>query len=107
MFVLAAALKAGYTDDVLYQLTKIDKWFLNKMRNIVNCHVKMETLSVIDNKKSCQLHRHPSQQRMDLPAACASRAMPTTAESSHSATGTLYPNCTDGHIPLQSSSSII
>jgi len=47
MFVLAAALKAGYTDDVLYRLTKIDKWFLNKMRNIVNFHVKMETLSVI------------------------------------------------------------
>jgi len=46
MFVLAAALKAGYTDDALYELTKIDKWFLNKMRNIVNFHVKMETLSV-------------------------------------------------------------
>ena len=48
MFVLAAALKAGYTDDALYELTKIDKWFLNKMRNIVNFHVRMETLSVID-----------------------------------------------------------
>jgi len=47
MFVLAAALKAGYTDDALYELTKIDKWFLNKMRNIVNFHVTMETLSVI------------------------------------------------------------
>jgi len=47
MFVLAAALKAGYSDDVLYRLTKIDKWFLSKMRNIVNSHVKMETLSVI------------------------------------------------------------
>jgi len=46
MFVLAAALKAGYTDDALYRLTKIDKWFLNKMRNIVNFHVKMENLSV-------------------------------------------------------------
>jgi len=47
MFVLAAALKAGYTDDALYQLTKIDRWFLHKMRNIVNFHVKMESLSVI------------------------------------------------------------
>jgi len=46
MFVLAAALKAGYADDMLYRLTKIDKWFLNKMRNIINCDVKMETLSV-------------------------------------------------------------
>ena len=47
MFVLAAALKAGYSNEVLYDLTKIDKWFLNKMRNIVNFHVKMEKLSVI------------------------------------------------------------
>ena len=46
MFVLAAALKAGYSDEALYQLTKIDRWFLNKMRNIVNFHTKMETLSV-------------------------------------------------------------
>ena len=49
MFVLAAALKAGYSDERLYQLTKIDRWFVNKMRNIVNFHVKMETLSVIVN----------------------------------------------------------
>ena len=47
MFVLAAALKAGYTDEVLYRLTKIDNWFLNKMRNIVNFYVKMETLPVV------------------------------------------------------------
>jgi hypothetical protein len=46
MFVLAAALKDGYTDDQLYQLTKIDKWFLSKMRNIVNLHLKMEKLQV-------------------------------------------------------------
>ena len=46
MFVLAAALKAGYTDEKLYQLTKIDKWFLSKMRNIINLHMKMETLTV-------------------------------------------------------------
>jgi carbamoyl-phosphate synthase/aspartate carbamoyltransferase/dihydroorotase len=31
MFVLAAALKAGYKIDQLYELTKIDKWFLNKV----------------------------------------------------------------------------
>jgi carbamoyl-phosphate synthase/aspartate carbamoyltransferase/dihydroorotase len=47
MFVLAAALKDGYTDDKLYQLTRIDKWFLSKMRNIVNLHLKMEKLQVV------------------------------------------------------------
>ncbi|XP_055370971.1 CAD protein [Condylostylus longicornis] len=35
IFVLAAALKANYTISKLYQLTKIDPWFLNKMKNII------------------------------------------------------------------------
>ena len=35
MFVLAAALKAGYTIDRLYELTRIDRWFLHKMKNII------------------------------------------------------------------------
>ncbi|XP_043188105.1 CAD protein-like [Amphibalanus amphitrite] len=35
MFVLAAALKVGYTIDRLYELTRIDKWFLHKMKNII------------------------------------------------------------------------
>lgn len=46
MFVLAAALYEGYTNDRLYELTKIDKWFLNKLRNIVSYHKKMEQMTV-------------------------------------------------------------
>lgn len=42
MFVLAAALKAGYTIDDLYEMTKIDRWFLTKMQNIINWHSKLE-----------------------------------------------------------------
>ncbi|XP_055844101.1 CAD protein [Episyrphus balteatus] len=34
-FVLAAALKANYTIDRLHELTKIDRWFLSKMENII------------------------------------------------------------------------
>ncbi len=34
IFVLAAALKAGYSIDRLYELTKIDKWFLCRLANI-------------------------------------------------------------------------
>jgi len=37
-----------------------------------------------------QPRRHPSQQRMDLPAASAN-PMPTVDKSNHSATGTLHP----------------
>ncbi|XP_053315882.1 CAD protein isoform X2 [Spea bombifrons] len=36
IFVLAAALRAGYTIDRLYELTKIDRWFLHKMKNITD-----------------------------------------------------------------------
>lgn len=36
MFVLAAALKANYSIERLYELTKIDRWFLIKMNNIIN-----------------------------------------------------------------------
>lgn len=44
MFVLAAALKANYSIPRLYELTKIDPWFLYKMRNIINHQVVMESL---------------------------------------------------------------
>jgi len=44
MFVLAAALKAGYSITRLYDLTKIDKWFLQKMKNIVDYQLMLESL---------------------------------------------------------------
>ncbi|CAH0554904.1 unnamed protein product [Brassicogethes aeneus] len=42
MFVVAAALKNGYSVDKLYNLTKIDRWFLQKMKNIIECTLHME-----------------------------------------------------------------
>jgi len=54
---------------------------------IIICH------KVISEEPHC----HPSQQRMDLAAACASCAMPTADESNHSAVVTLHPQHTDGH----------
>lgn len=42
-FVLAAALKAGYTFEQLYDLTKIDHWFLSKMKNIIDFLGVLET----------------------------------------------------------------
>ncbi|KAF7990987.1 hypothetical protein HCN44_000792 [Aphidius gifuensis] len=44
MFVLAASIKAGYTIDRLYELTKIDRWFLEKMKNIINCYNTLENI---------------------------------------------------------------
>lgn len=45
MFVLAAALKAGYSVDRLYDLTKIDRWFLEKMKNINTVTIELENLT--------------------------------------------------------------
>ncbi|KAK3917487.1 CAD protein [Frankliniella fusca] len=44
-FVLAAAFSAGYTIDRLYELTKIDRWFLHKMRNIIEFQSILESLN--------------------------------------------------------------
>ncbi|XP_055915035.1 CAD protein [Eupeodes corollae] len=41
-FVLAAALKAKYTIDRLHDLTKIDRWFLSKMQNIIEFQELLE-----------------------------------------------------------------
>jgi len=36
MFAIARALEKGYSIDRIYDLTKIDKWFLDKLKNIVD-----------------------------------------------------------------------
>lgn len=43
IFVLAAALHAGYTIERLYELTKIDRWFLHKMKNITDHEKLLQT----------------------------------------------------------------
>uniref|UniRef100_A0A671UAX5 Multifunctional protein CAD n=1 Tax=Sparus aurata TaxID=8175 RepID=A0A671UAX5_SPAAU len=43
IFVLASAFRAGYTVDQLYELTKIDRWFLHKMKNITDHERLLET----------------------------------------------------------------
>lgn len=60
MFVLAAALRKGYSIDKLYDLTKIDRWFLAKMKKIVDLNSYLEGidqmhLSTDDLTKAKQL----------------------------------------------------
>lgn len=47
IFVLAAAFRAGYTVDQLYELTKIDRWFLHKMKNITDHEHLLETYNQV------------------------------------------------------------
>lgn len=52
IYVLAAAIKAGYTIEKLYELTQIDRWFLHKFANII------EHLKVIESHKPGILSEH-------------------------------------------------
>lgn len=42
IFVISKAMQAGYTVDQIHDLTKIDKWFLNKLMGIVITHKEMK-----------------------------------------------------------------
>uniref|UniRef100_A0A7N8XI15 Carbamoyl-phosphate synthetase 2, aspartate transcarbamylase, and dihydroorotase n=1 Tax=Mastacembelus armatus TaxID=205130 RepID=A0A7N8XI15_9TELE len=55
IFVLASAFKAGYTVDQLYELTKIDRWFLHKMKNIADHERVLETMPPEVMRKAKQL----------------------------------------------------
>lgn len=67
IFVLAAALRDGYTVDQLYQLTKIDHWFLHKMKNITDHERLMETYNQV-RTSSC---------------SCSSSSATSTSSSFH------------------------
>lgn len=43
VFAIAQALEEGYTIDRIYELTKIDPWFLGKLKNIVDYKAKLST----------------------------------------------------------------
>jgi len=48
IFALAQALEEGYTVDRIEELTKIDKWFIERMKNIVDFEHKLQTYNAIE-----------------------------------------------------------
>ncbi len=42
IFVISKAFRAGYTVDQVHELTKIDRWFLEKLMNIMNTSKELE-----------------------------------------------------------------
>ncbi|MDD6783271.1 MAG: carbamoyl-phosphate synthase (glutamine-hydrolyzing) large subunit [Bacteroidaceae bacterium] len=48
IFALAQALEKGYTIERIYELTKIDPWFIGKMKNIVDWKHKLETYNSLE-----------------------------------------------------------
>lgn len=47
IFVISKALRKGYTIDQIHELTKIDRWFLYKLKNIVETAEELEALPPI------------------------------------------------------------
>lgn len=48
IFVISKAFRVGYTVDQIHDLTKIDKWFLHKLYNILETAQKIEALPPLD-----------------------------------------------------------
>lgn len=53
IFAIGEALRRGVSIDYIYELTKIDKWFLNKINNIVQVEERLESKKV-DNELICK-----------------------------------------------------
>ncbi len=48
IFVISKAFQKGYTVDQIHELTKIDKWFLDKLLNIVQTSKELSAINTID-----------------------------------------------------------
>lgn len=48
IFVIAQAMKNGYDVDTIHRLTKIDRWFLFKLRNIIDTSAELEAYNSLE-----------------------------------------------------------
>lgn len=49
VFIISKAMHKGYTIDQIHELTKIDKWFLQKLNHIIDIDERMKALKSINN----------------------------------------------------------
>lgn len=49
VFLISKAMHKGYTIDQIHELTKIDKWFLQKLKHIIDIDERMKALKSINN----------------------------------------------------------
>ena len=60
IFAIAQALEEGYTIDRIYQLTKIDPWFIERMKNIVDWEHKLQAYNSLDDIDAATMHQAKS-----------------------------------------------
>ena len=49
LFAISQALENGYSIEKIYELTKIDKWFLNRLKNITDISAELHKVNGIEN----------------------------------------------------------
>ncbi len=52
LFLLAEAIRKGISNNEIFEITKVDKFFLSKIRNIVNEEEKLKLLKISDLSKT-------------------------------------------------------
>ncbi len=57
IFVISKAMRAGYTIDQIHELTKIDRWFLQKLMNIMNTSKELHNCKDVENLSSDLLYK--------------------------------------------------
>lgn len=57
IFVISKAMRAGYTIDQIHELTKIDRWFLQKLMNIMNTSKELHNCKGVENLSSDLLYK--------------------------------------------------
>ena len=49
VFIISKAMHAGYTIDQIHELTKIDKWFLEKLKHIIDIDERLKAVGNVNN----------------------------------------------------------
>ncbi len=57
IFVISKAMRAGYTIDQIHELTKIDKWFLQKLMNIMNTSKELHAIDELEKLDAALLRK--------------------------------------------------
>ena len=49
VFIISKAMHAGYTIDQIHELTKIDKWFLEKLKHVIDIDERLKAVGNVNN----------------------------------------------------------
>ena len=74
IYVIYRALCEGWSVDKIYQLTKIDKWFLNKIANVYKLEQELRGIGIVSRHNSKEQTGKNSGQKSTLPALLLARA---------------------------------